>query len=38
LYNKGARRHGERMQNERPIPKITKESLAAFVEKMHLKN
>src|SRR5688572_10270776 len=38
LYTKGARRHGERLQNERPIPKITKESLAAFVEKMHLKN
>ena len=38
LYSKGARRHAEKLHDDRPIPKITKESLAAFAEKMHMKN
>lgn len=38
LYSKGARLHEARLHDERPIPKITKESLAAFTEKMQMKN
>ena len=38
LYNKGTKRHETRLHDERPIPKITKESLAAFAEKMQMKS
>lgn len=38
LYNKGTKRHEARLHDERPIPKITKESLAAFAEKMQMKS
>lgn len=38
LYSKGSKKHEERLRDERPIPKITKESLAAFAEKMQMKN
>lgn len=38
LYSNGSKKHNERLHDERPIPKITKESLAAFVEKLNVKN
>jgi UDP-GlcNAc:undecaprenyl-phosphate GlcNAc-1-phosphate transferase len=38
LYNKGTKKHEARLHDERPIPKITKESLAAFAEKMQMKS
>lgn len=37
-YKKGEMEHQKRIQDQRPIPKITKESLAAFSEKMQTKN
>ncbi len=38
FYKKGEIRRLERQKNERPMPKITKESLSAFAEKMHANN
>lgn len=38
LYKKGEIEHQRRLKDQRPIPKITKESLAAFTEKIHSKN
>lgn len=38
FYKKGEIIHQQRLQDQRPIPKITKESLAAFTEKMQAKN
>jgi UDP-GlcNAc:undecaprenyl-phosphate GlcNAc-1-phosphate transferase len=37
-YKKGEIEHQKRIQDQRPIPKITKESLAAFTEKLQAKN
>jgi len=37
-YKKGELEHQKKLQDQRPIPKITKESLAAFTEKMQAKN
>lgn len=37
-YKKGEMKHQDRMLDQRPIPKITKESLAAFTEKIQSKN
>lgn len=37
-YKKGELRHQRKIQDQRPIPKITKESLAAFTEKIQAKN
>ena len=37
-YKKGEMEHQKRLLDQRPIPKITKESLAAFSEKMQAKN
>lgn len=37
-YKKGEIKHQKRIQDQRPIPKITKESLAAFTEKLQSKN
>ena len=37
-YKKGEIMHQKRSQDQRPIPKITKESLAAFTEKIQAKN
>lgn len=37
-YKKGEIKHQKRVQDQRPIPKITKESLAAFTEKIQSKN
>lgn len=38
FYKKGEIEHLKRLQDQRPIPKITKESLAAFSEKKQAKN
>ncbi len=37
-YKKGEIEHQKKIQEQRPIPKITKESLAAFTEKMQANN
>jgi UDP-GlcNAc:undecaprenyl-phosphate GlcNAc-1-phosphate transferase len=37
-YKKAEIMHQKKMHDERPIPKITKESLAAFTEKIQAKN
>ena len=37
-YKKGELSHQKKIQDQRPIPKITKESLAAFTEKIQAKN
>lgn len=37
-YKKGEIEHRKKIQEQRPIPKITKESLAAFTEKMQANN
>lgn len=37
-YKKGEIQHQKKIQDQRPIPKITKESLAAFTEKTKAKN
>ncbi|HLF46265.1 MAG TPA: MraY family glycosyltransferase [Chitinophagaceae bacterium] len=37
-YKKGEIVHHKKIQDQRPIPKITKESLAAFTEKIQSKN
>ena len=37
-YKKGEIQHQKKIQDQRPIPKITKESLAAFSEKAKAKN
>ena len=38
FYKKGEIRHQKMIDDSRPIPKITKESLAAFTEKLQAKN
>jgi UDP-GlcNAc:undecaprenyl-phosphate GlcNAc-1-phosphate transferase len=38
FYKKGEIKHQNRILDQRPIPKITKESLAAFTEKLQSKN
>ena len=38
FYKKGELAHEKKRQDQRPIPKITKESLAAFNEKMQVNN
>ena len=38
FYKKGELEQKKKRQDQRPIPKITKESLAAFNEKMHANN
>jgi UDP-GlcNAc:undecaprenyl-phosphate GlcNAc-1-phosphate transferase len=38
FYRKGELQHKKKRHDQRPIPKITKESLAAFNEKMHANN
>lgn len=37
-YKKGEMKHQKNIQDQRPMPKITKESLAAFTEKIQAKN
>jgi phosphotransferase system glucose/maltose/N-acetylglucosamine-specific IIC component len=36
FYKKGELQHKKKRHEQRPIPKITKESLAAFNEKMQV--
>jgi hypothetical protein len=38
FYKKGEIVHKKKRNEQRPIPKITKESLAAFNEKMQVNN
>lgn len=38
FYKKGEAVHQKKIQDQRPIPKITKESLEAFTERLHAKN
>jgi UDP-GlcNAc:undecaprenyl-phosphate GlcNAc-1-phosphate transferase len=38
FYKKGELLHHKRLQDQRPIPKITKESLAVYAEKIQAKN
>jgi UDP-GlcNAc:undecaprenyl-phosphate GlcNAc-1-phosphate transferase len=38
FYKKGEMAHQRKLHDQRPIPKITKESLAAFTEKLQAKN
>ena len=38
FYRKGEMEHKKKRQEQRPMPKITKESLAAFNEKMQVNN
>jgi UDP-GlcNAc:undecaprenyl-phosphate GlcNAc-1-phosphate transferase len=38
FYKKGELQHQKKRHDQRPMPKITKESLAAFNEKMHINN
>ncbi len=38
FYKKGEMKHQKMLEESRPIPKITKESLAAFTEKLQAKN
>jgi UDP-GlcNAc:undecaprenyl-phosphate GlcNAc-1-phosphate transferase len=38
FYKRGDIEHQKKLHDQRPIPKITKESLAAFTEKMQAKN
>jgi len=38
FYKKGELEHKKKLQEQRPMPKITKESLAAFNEKMQVNN
>jgi phosphotransferase system glucose/maltose/N-acetylglucosamine-specific IIC component len=38
FYKKGELQHQKKRHDQRPMPKITKESLAAFNEKMQINN